>query len=148
MDKIKNWIRIKLKKFLDVENLEQQLDGYARLNNRKINELEKDSKDRSTYLRKLINENSKDILHFQDSVNVLHNTVENVVHIGTSFREYGSDHSWCVICIEGKINIVKFVDLDRGNAMEISSFLKRFEAGKHCIDTPYKEMFYNGLFKF
>jgi len=28
------------------------------------------------------------------------------------------------------------------NAREILDFLKNFEAGKHCIDTPYKEMFY------
>ena len=105
-----------------------------------------------TELRKLtynLNTNTRkelkvDISHFQESVNTLHNTVENVVHIGTDVRENrGYGHSWAVICVEGKLNIVKFINLDRKDAREIFDFLKHFEAGRHCVDTPYKEMFYN-----
>lgn len=56
--------------------------------------------------------------------------------------------SWAVICVEGNINIVKFIDLDTKDARDVLDFLKHFEAGRHCIDVPYKEMFYDGLFKF
>lgn len=87
------------------------------------------------------------ISYFQESVNTLHNTVENVVHIGTDIRVNERGYSWAVVCIEGKMNIVKFIDLDRKNAREIFEFLKHFEAGRHCVDTPYKQMF-DGLFKF
>ena len=91
-----------------------------------------------------------DISHLQESIKILHNTVENVVHIGTDVREYNNDreHNWAVICVEGKVNIVKFVDLNRNDSRYVLDFLKQFEAGKHCIDTPRKELFYNGMFKF
>jgi hypothetical protein len=76
--------------------------------------------------------------------------VENVVYIGTDVVQHPNNynHSWAVICIEGNMNIVKFVDLDRKNAREILDFIKHFEAGRHCVDSPYKQMFYDGLFKF
>jgi len=83
-------------------------------------------------------------------MNILHNTIENVVHIGTDVRENYSnrEHSWAVICIEGKINIVKFIELDRKDGREILNFLKHFEAGRHCIDTPRQELFINSMYKF
>ena len=71
------------------------------------------------------------------------------MHIGTDVTvnpNYG--RSWSVVCIEGKLNIVKFVDLDRRDGMEVLRFLKQFEAGKHCVDSPYKEFFLEGFFKF
>ena len=91
-----------------------------------------------------------DISHLQESMKILHNTVENVVHIGTDVRENysNSEHSWAVICVEGKINIVKFVDLNRNDSRYVLDFLKQFEAGRHCIDTPYKNIFIDGLYKF
>jgi hypothetical protein len=46
------------------------------------------------------------------------------------------------------MNFVKFIDLGRSEARDVMMFLKQFEVGKHCIDSPYKEMFYDGLFKF
>ena len=72
------------------------------------------------------------------------------MHIGTDVREYNNDreHNWAVICVEGKVNIVKFVDLNRNDSRYVLDFLKQFEAGKHCIDTPRKELFYNEMFKF
>ena len=46
------------------------------------------------------------------------------------------------------MDVVKFVDLSGKNMREVLHFLKQFESGSYCIDTPYKEMFYDGLFKF
>lgn len=99
--------------------------------------------------KQLINNTNikSDISHIQDSINVLHNTIKNIVHIGTDINT-NPYRSWAVICIEGNMNIVKFVDLNRNDARDVMNFLKQFEAGRHCIDAPYTQMFYDGLFKF
>ena len=150
MKKLKDWLRIKLREFLGVDNLESSFIDHETFNSLRFHDIEKDSNDKDAYLRKLINDNSKDISHFQESVNILHNTVENVVHIGTDVREpkYNNDRSWAIICVEGKLNLVKFVSLDARNARDLIQYLKQFEGGRHCIDTPYSEIFYDGLFKF
>lgn len=150
MNKIKNWLRSKLRDFLGVSDIDSNFKDHETFNSLRFTDIEKDINDRTSYLRKLINNNSGDISHCQDSVNVLHNTIENVVHIGTDVRYHNErTHSWAVVCIEGNINIVKFVDLGRQDARGILEYLKHFEAGRHCIDTPYKQMFLDGgLFKF
>ncbi len=145
MNKIKNWIRIKLINYLGIDTLVNLLDKHIDNNDNMFTELRNltYSLNTSTY-RDLGNK----ISHFQESVITLHNTVANVVHIGTDVHRENTGHSWAVVCIEGKINIVKFIDLDRKDASDILSFIKQFEAGRHCVDAPYKEMFYNGVFKF
>lgn len=149
MSKFTKWLRIKLKGFLDIDDIESNFRDHETFNNIRFHDIEKDSNDKISYLRKSINSSANDISHCQQSVNTLHNTIENVVHVGTDVDvnpNYG--RSWSVVCIEGKLNIVKFVDLERRDAMDVLRFLKQFEAGKHCIDTPHKEFFYEGLFKF
>jgi len=141
----KNHIRLKLIKFLGIDNLNDAFNKHLKDNR---STLMKINSNMYTLNRTTKDELKKDISHFQQSVNVLHNTVENVVSIGTDVDYYNGGRSWAVVCIEGKINIVKFVDLSRRNALSILDFLKNFEAGKHCIDTPYKQIFYDGLFKF
>lgn len=148
MKKFKNWLQIKLKDFLDIGNLESNFKDHETFNSIRFSDIEKDINKKSSYLRKLINNNANDISHCQESVNILHNTIENVVHIGTDVYKSNQGHSWAVVCVEGKMNLVKFVDLNRQDGREVLDFLKRYEAGRHCIDTPYKEMFYEGFFKF
>lgn len=139
MKKIKEWIRNKLIKFLGIDLLSTELK-------REIKWVDQNLTDRINNEVKYL---KNDINHLQDSVNTLHNTVENVVHIGTDVRRNEYDgHSWAVICIEGKMNLVKFVDLGRKDMMDVMQFLKRYEAGRHCVDVPYSQMFYDGLFKF
>lgn len=87
------------------------------------------------------------VSHNKASINTLHRTVENIVHIGTDIDYGTSNNSWAVICIEGKMNIVKFMDLSGRDAREVMSFLKQFEVGKHCIDSPNR-MFREEVFKF
>jgi hypothetical protein len=132
-----NWLGIdKITELFD-KHMVHNYNSFERLNNL-VYEINKNTR----------NELKQDISHFQDSVNALHNTVENVVHIGNDVCREPCGHSWAVICVEGKMNIVKFVDLNGKNARDIMHFLKQFETGRHCIDTPYREMFYDGLFKF
>jgi len=149
MNKFKSWLRIKLREFLSIGDLESNFKDHETFQNIRFADVEKDINDKTSYLRKLINNFANDISHCQESVNILHNTIENVVHVGTDVAvnpNYG--RSWAVVCIEGNMNIVKFVDLDRRDGMEVLRFLKQFEAGKHYIDAPHKEFFLEGFFKF
>ena len=144
MNKFKIWLRNKLKSYLKIDKLE---NDYKKL----INDHEKlmiefnDYKIKNDYSVENIN---KDVSNNTYAINTLHTTIENVVHIGTDVRQYNGEHSWAVICIEGKMNIVKFIDLNGRYARDILDFLKQFEAGRHCIDTPSSPMFYSELFKF
>lgn len=145
MNKFKLWLKTKLRNYLEIDSNVESIKN-------EINNNESTNKAQFDLLNKWINNTHRnlktDISHFQESVNTLHRTVENVVHIGTDVRFNEREHSWAVVCIEGKINIVKFVDLNRNDSRYVLDFLKQFEAGRHCVDTPHKELFYDGIFKF
>jgi hypothetical protein len=146
MNKFKNWLRYKLIKFLRIDTLTNLFDKHIDNNDNSFRELNNLAYSLNNNTRK---ELKNDISYCQQGVNTLHNTVENVVHIGTDvYRQPDQGHSWAVVCVEGKMNIVKFVDLDRKDGRYILDFLKQFEAGRHCVDAPFKEFFYDGLFKF
>lgn len=132
-----NKLKLKIKGYLGIAKLEEEL----KMTQRELREYKTVNK---AAIERLFN----DINYNAQAINSLHRAIENVVHIGTDVQENRSGHSWAVVCIEGKLNIVKFVDLDRKDAREILDFLKHFEGSRHCIDAPYKEMFYDGLFKF
>lgn len=145
MDRLKNWLRYKIVEFLGIDTLSNLIDKHIDNNENAFREVTNTVYNLNHNTR---NELQNNISHCQQSVNTLHSTIENVVHIGTDVYQETRGHSWAVVCIEGKMNIVKFVDLDRKDGRYVLDFLKQFEAGRHCIDTPYKEMFYDGLFKF
>ena len=142
--KFKVWLRNKLKGFFEVDKLESD---YKKLSNnyKKLNEDFESYKRINNYNIEKLN---KDIFNNTSAINTLHTTIESVVHIGTDVRPYNGGHSWAVVCIEGKMNIVKFVDLNNKYIRDILNFLKQFEAGRHCIDTPNSPIFYSELFKF
>ena len=145
--KINSKLKMKIIKYLDIDK--QYMYTMER-----INEHESMNKNQFSTLYNSIDSNNKyiktNISHLQESIKILHNTMENVVHIGTDVRENHNnrEHSWAVICVEGKINIVKFLDLNRNDSRYVLDFLKQFEAGRHCIDSPRKELFYEEMFKF
>lgn len=145
MNKIKTYIRNKLIRFLGIDKLNENFNNHIKNNIESFGEQASTIYRVNTITR---NDLTKQIQHFQESVNVLHNTVENVIHIGTDVRMDGYNHSWAVICIEGKMNIVKFVDLGDRDARCVLDFLKRFEGGRHCVDTPSKGFLDNAIFKF
>lgn len=143
--KLKVKIRKQLRLYLGIKDLEQELIDYKKETNKNIFNHERNLQ----WCSEQFDIHKKQISQFDDKVETIHNTVENIVHIGTDIKQYSNnrEYSWAVICIEGKMNIVKFVDLDRNNAIDILHFLKQFEAGSYCIDTPCKGMF-NDLWKF
>ncbi len=69
MKKLKRWIRNKLRKFLYVDELENNLS--------ELNAIIQTSKSNLEYEIKKIN---RDILNCNNVIDALHNTIENVVH--------------------------------------------------------------------
>jgi hypothetical protein len=138
------WIRNKIRKFLGISDFENQVIKYMRhasdyniMQDKKID-----------YQDKRIVYQDKRIDYQNECIGTLHTTIENVVHIGTDVHCDKQNHSWAVVCIEGKMNMVKFVYLGRSDAREILFFLKKYESGRHCIDSFPPTMFYDQLFKF
>ena len=67
--------------------------------------------------------------------------MNSICDIGTDVGFKSDDHSWAVICVHGKMDYVKFVDMSHRDVMEISHFLKRFEYSNRATDSPlYKNI--------
>lgn len=145
-DYIRDSIRYKLTRFLGIDTVVRMLERHTDNNDDSFHELTSLAYDLNKNTRADLN---SQISHFQESVNILHNTVENIVHIGTDVdARLNNNHSWAVVCVEGKINIVKFVPLDHRSAKDILDYLRQFEGGRHCIDTPIGFRLQDELFKF
>ena len=151
-NKLMDWLGITLLEDIAIQNmkrLKEQMENKIEFSNTALENMIKENKNIIEENKNKIKELSEKVTYNYEAIEVLHNTIQNVVHIGTNVcpNPY-SGGSWAVVCLEGKMNIVKFIDLNRGDIRHILDFLKQFEAGKHCIDAPYKEFFYNSMFKF
>ena len=62
--------------------------------------------------------------------------MNSVCDVGTDIGFKSSDHSWAVICIHGKMDYVKFVDMSQRDIRSIANFLKNFEHSNRVIDSP------------
>lgn len=129
MNKLKNWIGLKLSEFLGIHDINNAIEYFARNTNRELNGIRRD-----------VNTHS-------NKIDAIYTTLESVVHIGTDIdtRPY-PNHSWAVVCIEGRVNMIKFVNLNNRDARGVMDFLKQFEAGRHCIDTPNRYFMDNLIF--
>ena len=69
--------------------------------------------------------------------------MNSVCDVGTDIGFKSSDHSWAVICIHGKMDYVKFVDMSQRDIRPIADFLKNFEHSNRVIDSPlyYRDAF-------
>lgn len=123
MKRIKRWLMLKLIEILGIDSLSDNLYNL-----------------KTSYDNQLNCMNIKINQHYND-IYTLNKTIKNIVSIGTDINLQPTNNSWSVICIEGKINIVKFIDLNNNDARHILEYLKQFELGRHCIDTPNKYMF-------
>lgn len=75
--------------------------------------------------------------------------MNSICDVGTDVGLY-NDHSWAVICIHGKADYVKFVDMSREDIMTVARFLKQFEYSNRVTDSPigYKQFFEDMIVKF
>ena len=133
LDKTKYKLKHKLMKWLEIEQIQYNLKEYIRQNNKDIFNHESNIKN----CEKLICEQ-------QEQINALNRTLQSIVSVGTdvdSRRPTEGSRSWAVVCIEGRYNIVKFIDLQGQDYRSILDYLKQFECSRRVIDTPYKQMF-------
>lgn len=126
IESIKSKIRARLVKFIQQDELEHTLYKYINSN---IKSVRDDIRIRSGELDKKISYNKEDI-------DILRNTINNVVSVGADICPSGRGKSWAVVCIEGKYNTVKFVDLYGADYHRILDFLKQYEGSRMVIDTP------------
>ena len=135
--RLKEWIRTKIIQFLLIDNMQEH-------NLSEINRIDKNLKEYNRYLynfEKYTKENFKDSYN---EIHTLQHTLESVVSIGADIVPHESDysHSWAVVCVEGKINVVKFVSLKRADCRYIMDFLKQFDGSRRVVDSmPSREFF-------
>lgn len=114
INKIKNHIRERFIKWLGIDYIN--------------NEIKRNYREFSAF---------KKISH--EDVEIIQNQIHNInktYSIGVDIDN--RDHrNWAVLCIEGKPNYVKFVDLSRSDVREVQRFLKQFEGSGRMVDAPY-----------
>ena len=69
--------------------------------------------------------------------------MNSICDVGTDVGFHSSDHSWAVICVHGKMDYVKFVDMSQRDIQDIAYFLKKFEYSNRVTDSPI----YKGIFE-
>lgn len=123
----KRKIKEKLIKFLEIDKLKMRICSIER----RLNTLE------TSYEKQ------------QEQIDSLHRTLEEVVKVGVDVNsmESSRNNSWAVVCFnKGNTPIVKFIDLRDYNPHEMIDFLRRFDSGRHTIDTPMRCIFEDKLF--
>ena len=92
----------------------------------------------------------KEHMKSRDIIVDCHKYMNSICDVGTDIGFYSDDHSWAVICIHGKVDYVKFVDMSHKDVMSIAKFLKNFEYSNRVTDSPlnYKAMLEDTIIKF
>ena len=71
-----------------------------------------------------------------DLLSDCHKFMNSICDVGTDIGFRSADHSWAVICIHGKKDYVKFVDMHQSDIRTIANFLKQFEYSNRVTDSP------------
>ena len=58
------------------------------------------------------------------------------VGVDISFRPRNGNENWAIVCINGKINRVQFVQLPPNDGRHLVDFLKAFERSNSTYDMP------------
>lgn len=51
---------------------------------------------------------------------------------------HDSEHSWAVVCVEGRPEYVKFIPLSRADARTVMNFLRQFQYSQLIVDSPLR----------
>lgn len=130
--KLKEWVRTKLIKFLHVDDVREHCCAEVHRLDKRIDSINNDL----SYVEQKLK-------LVQEELDIVKNTLRNVVSVGADVvsAETSREHSWAVVCIEGKCNIVKFIDLKGKDFHYILDVLKHYEGSRMCIDAPPTSMF-------
>ena len=114
------WLRCKVKDWLRNEVFKEELECLKVMNSR------------CTYAV----HQSDHALSEVEEMNLLYQSITNV---GVDVDRNG--HSWAVICIDGRPEYVKFVNLTGAEARDIKSFVNQFGKKKVMVDSPFRSTF-------
>lgn len=141
-----NWIKKKLQLFLDIHMLYNKYDSL----NKYCHILEEQFKELRQKNDRVIVSNENFLNQF-NSIHTKSNQVlatsQNILdqfNLSADLSPYEHHRNWAIICIKGKPEYVKFIDLAHRDARELQMFIKRFEGTNRVIDTPHSELFYRG----
>ena len=118
-EKLKNWL---FKEELnDIQELKDKYDALLQ------------SAERA---RALANEARN--MHYQSQglLDDCHKLMNSICDVGVDTGYHTDDHSWAVICVHGKIDYVKFVDMHQSDIRTIVEFLKHFKYSNMVTDSP------------
>lgn len=137
-EKLKNWL---LKEELnDLKELKEKFECTQRVYNESCRQLER----AQTVMNEARDMHDKSRILVSDC----HKFMNSICDVGTDVAYYGNEHSWAVICIHGKRDFIKFVDMRQCDIREVASFLKRFERSNRVTDSPlHPEMFEDMIIK-
>lgn len=110
------WLRCKVKNWLRNEVFKEELEGLKVMNSR------------CTYAV----HQSDHALNEVEEMKLLYQSITNV-GVDVDYNR----HSWAVICIDGRPEYVKFVDLTGAEARDIKSFVNQFGKKKAVVDSPF-----------
>ena len=51
---------------------------------------------------------------------------------------HDSEHSWAVVCVEGRPEYVKFIPLSGADARTVMNFLRQFQYSQPIVDSPLR----------
>lgn len=51
---------------------------------------------------------------------------------------HDSEHSWAVVCVEGRPEYVKFIPLSGADARTVMNFLRQFQYSRPIVDSPLR----------
>lgn len=125
---LKNKLRVKVIDWLKLDRIDELTERIH--------------KDELSY-SKFVYDMEKDLDEKGNQIEALNRTLQSVVSLGADVvrNEYKHNGSWAVVCIEGKHNIVKFINLYGADYRYILDFLKQFECSRRVIDAPPGVMF-------
>lgn len=133
-DKIKNWLFAdEIERIKSLETIHKKFDEWFNAADRVYT--------LSSEAKKNCEKSQKELVECKKLLN-------QICDVGVDVGFMEEEHSWAVVCIAGKPEYVKFMPLNRGDALQVMDFLKHFQYSKHVIDSPLafrdilrKEMF-------
>lgn len=114
------WLRCKVKDWLRNEVFKEELEDFRFMKMQCMN----------------ASAHSDHALQEVDEMKLLYQSITDV-GVDVDYNR----HSWAVVCIEGRPEYVKFVDLTGAEAIDIKSFLNRFNKKKVIVDSPFGSPF-------
>ena len=115
-----SWLKCKIKNWLREEVFKEELEDFRFMKLQCMN----------------ASAHSDRALHEVDEMKLLYQSITNV-GIDVDYNR----HSQAVICIDGRPEYVRFVDLTGAEARDIKSFVNQFGKKKAVVDSPFGTAF-------